>query len=206
MVDNLDNEIWKTIECFGDGLFEVSNKGRVKKLAYSFINPYGRRCSYKETLVKCHFREIKGRGYGYVTLCYRRKTKHYSIHSLVAKAFIENPDNKPEVNHIDGNKHNNYVENLEWVTRAENMYHAKYAGLIKPCIGETHWKSIKVCAYDFRTGTKLATFESALIAGKFCNVNSDRHILECCRGEKTYAYGYIWKFCEKESVTTNENC
>jgi hypothetical protein len=68
----------------------------------------------------------------YLSVCLTRdgKVKCFSIHRLVASAFIENPDNKPQVNHIDGNKRNNNAYNLEWVTGSENMKHAHSTGLI----------------------------------------------------------------------------
>ena len=64
------------------------------------------------------------------------------VHRFVAEAFILNPDNKPEVNHIDGNHSNNHVSNLEWVTHQENMQHAKETGLWKPHIGVNHGRCV----------------------------------------------------------------
>lgn len=61
------------------------------------------------------------KGYEYIKLCYNNKTVHQAIHRLVAEAFIPNPDNKPEIDHIDTNTQNNRVENLRWCTRKENM-------------------------------------------------------------------------------------
>lgn len=71
-------------------------------------------------------------GYLKVNLYKDGKGSSKRIHRLVAEAFIPNPDNKPDVNHKDGNKHNNNVENLEWVTKSENMIHAYETGLNKP--------------------------------------------------------------------------
>lgn len=90
---------------------------------------------------KVHIHELKvfetNKGYQYVkTSTSKGKSRAEFIHRLVAKAFIPNPDNKPEVNHIDGNKHNNCVENLEWVTSKENKDHARNHHLIRPAKGE----------------------------------------------------------------------
>lgn len=63
------------------------------------------------------------RPYFYVALCKNNKIKQTMVHRLVASAFVSNPDNKPDVNHIDGNKHNNVYTNLEWCTNLENMQH-----------------------------------------------------------------------------------
>ena len=205
-IDNLPGEKWKTVDSFGDGVFEVSNKGRLKRLATSFIRTDGRVCNRPESIVKCHFREVRGRGYGYVTMCAHGQMHSATIHSLVAKAFIPNPKNKPEVNHIDGNKHNNCVENLEWVTRAENMYHARVHGLLRPNVGAGHSRSKPVSAYDFKTHQKLATFESARIAARFCGSECQTtHILDVCNGKQAYAFGYFWAYSEEEVVTTTES-
>lgn len=100
-------EVWKDIEGY-KGLYQVSSWGRVR----SFYRG-GR-------VLKCR----KNRdGYLLVTLCENGNVKDYSIHRLVTQAFIPNPQNKSEVNHIDENKENNRVENLEWCTRKENVNH-----------------------------------------------------------------------------------
>ena len=127
------------------------------------------------------------------------------VHRLVAEAFLPNPCKKKEVNHIDGNKHNNCVENLEWVTRAENMYHARVSGLLRPNYGANHFKSKPVIAYDFKTHQKLAQFESAHIASRFCGSENPNHILDVCNGKRAYAFGYFWTYSEEEAVTTTES-
>jgi hypothetical protein len=109
-------EIWKDIKGFGDK-YQISNYGRVKsfKLGYGKI-----------------MKEVPNR-YGYVTikLVYFEQKKRFSIHRLVATYFLENPLNKKFVNHIDGNKSNNNLSNLEWCTNSENMIHADKIGLRK---------------------------------------------------------------------------
>ncbi len=108
-------EIWKEIK---GG--KVSHKGRVfgkRKILTPVIN----------------------NGYAYVMLKHNGKYKHYAIHRLVTEAFIPNPDNKPEVNHIDGDKSNNVVYNLEWCTGKENKIHAYNTGL--SVRGERHTSS-----------------------------------------------------------------
>ena len=198
---DLDGEKWKTVDIFGNGTFLVSNKGRLKRKETKFIKSDGRLSHRKESIVKCHYYNVRGRDYGYVTMCYGGETCHSSIHALVAKAFIPNPKNKPEVNHIDGNKRNNTVENLEWVTRAENMHHARDTKLWIPNRGEKHFRSRKVVAYDIDSGAKLAVFESINIAAKFCGERASAgHILEVCNNKREYAYGCKWKFyCEEEN-------
>ena len=102
-----ENPIWKDIKGY-EGLYQVSDDGRVKRVSTDRIANI----------------TVDGRGYSKKAITLNGETKQYSVHRLVAEAFIENPLNKSEVNHIDGNKLNNCVENLEWVTRSENMKHA----------------------------------------------------------------------------------
>lgn len=205
-IKDLEGEIWRPVVGFGSDVFMISNKGRLKRLETRTIKSDGRICHHPESLVKCHYSTVKGRNYGHVTMCAHGETHCATIHSLVAKAFIPNPENKPEVNHIDGDKSNNCVENLEWCTRAENMYHAKTHGLMRPVVGSLNRRSKKVVAYDIKTGAKLATFESPHIAAVFCGNPRGAHLItEAIRGDREYAFGYKWKYCENETVTTNES-
>lgn len=113
-------ESWKIIENYTD--YQISNYGNVKSLKFN-----------KERILKPQ----NYKGYLNVYLLLNKNLKWYSVHRLVANAFITNPDNKPQVNHIDGDKLNNYVNNLEWVTCSENHKHAFKIGL-KSINGEKH--------------------------------------------------------------------
>ena len=119
---------------------------------------------------------------GYERFNTSRPTKSFLVHRLVAEHFIENKENKPEVNHIDGNKLNNSVDNLEWVTRSENILHGFYNKLIsknKNNLGEKHWRSIPIIAKN-KNGDILYTFENANDAKRkfgFCS-NSIRDAIK----------------------------
>lgn len=118
-------EVWKPIEGY-EGLYEVSNLGRIKSLRRDVAIPNPRLGTvgyrtYPERIKPC----VENRhGYYQVTLSKEAKSRTLRVHRLVALAFIPNPDNKPYINHIDGNKKNNRVSNLEWCTASENNWHA----------------------------------------------------------------------------------
>ena len=120
----MTNEIWKDIEGY-EGLYQVSTYGNIKSLPKVRRNGTGTYIQ-KERLLKP---SNTSTGYKKVELCKDGKRKGFKVHRLVAIAFIPNPDNKPEVNHIDGNKINNNIDNLEWVTSSEKTIHAYETGL-----------------------------------------------------------------------------
>lgn len=126
---------------------------------------------------------------GYLRLGLRTNgiRKFHNIHRLVAQTFLPNPENKPFVNHIDGNKSNNRVENLEWCNQSENMEHAYRTGLKHP----SHPKSVIQCTLD---GEIVRVFpsreEAARAVGAWgCNINKAIRNKGVCAG-------YRWKEVE----------
>lgn len=117
------NEEWKDIKGY-EGLYQISNFGRVKSLARTIKY----RQYTKETDEKIMKLILNKRGYLYAHLCKNGKYKWYRVHRLVAEAFVDNPYHKEQVNHIDRNVLNNKSTNLEWCTNEENMKHAKETG------------------------------------------------------------------------------
>ena len=115
-------EIWKDIEGY-KGMYQVSDMGRIR----SFKKIGSKSGIQKKFRVLNPYTADNGRKT--VVLCKNKDKNYIRVHRLVAGAFIPNPENKPEVNHLDGNQSNNCVENLEWSTRSENMEHAYRTGL-----------------------------------------------------------------------------
>ena len=113
-LDNLDGEIWSDIVGY-EGHYQISTFGRVKSL--------------KKGREKILMPFIDKDGYFSIALSKESTVRKFKIHRLVAQAFIPNLDDKPHINHIDGNKMNNHVSNLEWCTNRENNYHAIKMGL-----------------------------------------------------------------------------
>jgi hypothetical protein len=114
-------EIYKDIDSYV-GLYKISNLGNVKSFKFG-----------KEKILKNHLGVL---GYYKISLCKNSKSKSFNIHSLAAKTFIYNPENKPQVNHINGIKQDNKVYNLEWSTAKENIQHAHNIGLINTIKGQ----------------------------------------------------------------------
>lgn len=132
----------------------VSNLGRVKSVTREHIGTNGKLIVIYGIIRKCN---LDFRGYPKVSL--KKPTekikKTFSVHRLVAIAFIPNPDNKPEVNHINGIRNDNRVENLEWATHLENMQHAKRTGLFINCATR------RQPLIDTKTGIVYKTIKSA---------------------------------------------
>lgn len=176
-------EIWKDIPNF-ENLYQISNYGRLKSFRK---NKNGR--ILKNT-------NKKG-GYFSIILYNKNCNLHTRIHRLVAQAFVPNPNNLPQVNHIDGNKQNNYYKNLEWCTSKQNFEHSKKTGLWK----YNHpYKCKKICQYDLQ-GNFICEYENAKDAHRKTGVCS-RNILRVANKEpfnnkgsvRKQAGGYIWRF------------
>lgn len=137
-VRNLPNEVWKDIEDF-EG-YQISNLGRVKSLSYHRTK--------RERILQQYISKV---GYCVVHLCKNGKKRTLLVHRLVAMAFIANPNDKPEVNHIDECKTNNHVDNLEWMTHKENMnYGTRNERASKSLKGRKHNGRIRTASNQIR--------------------------------------------------------
>lgn len=174
----MENEIWKDIEGY-EGLYQVSNFGRVKSLNYNHTG--------KEKLLK-----QKNDIYGY-TMCSlwkNRKRIYKKTHRLVAQAFLPNPNNFPQVNHKNEIKTDNRVENLEWCSA---KYNTNF-GTHNQRVAKT--KSLAVSQFSI-DGVLIKEWQSAMeIQRKLGFAQS--HIWRCCKHRVQTAYGYIWRYKEKE--------
>jgi hypothetical protein len=121
--------------------------------------------------------------------------KTYALHRLIALAFIENPQNKEQVNHIDGNKINKRVDNLEWVTNSENQLHKFQIGL-----GNNFTRKIKQYYLNWNF---IKEFESITLASKELNISSFTIQSVLMNITKTAA-GFIWKYSEYENIDFSE--
>jgi len=168
-VKDLDGEIWKEIK---DSKSYVSNLGRVKMKIGSNPN-YG-------TLIKNGYRNTK--------VIINNKYKSFLIHRLVCLAFIENPKNKPIVNHKDENRSNNKLENLEWATHSENVNHSLCVNRIR----RNHRSKIIQCI-DKETGVIINEYPSINQAGKNSEITGQT-IYDRCIGKYNQKGSCIWKF------------
>lgn len=174
-----NQEIWKDIEGY-EGLYQVSNFGRVKSL-----NKYHHK---REQILKPN---LKSDGYYETSLSKNSKPKWVRTHRLVAQAFIPNPENKPQINHKDGNKLNNCIENLEWVTNKENIDHAIAMGLEK-LNGHENPNAKPVDQYDL-DGNFIRHWKCIKYASEELKIHQSKISMVCNNHSKT-AGGYIWKF------------
>lgn len=178
-------EIWIDIDDY-KGLYQVSNFGNVRRLM--FIN---NKCIKN----KIKSLKINNTGkYSYVFLSKNGLVRAYSVHRLVAKAFIPNPNNLPQINHKDENKHNNCVDNLEWCT---NLYNMNY-GNVKSKISEANKnkpniKSRKPVIQFDRNMNYINKFNSIAEASKQTLTNK-KSIILCCNEKRKTANNYIWRY------------
>ena len=157
--DKYHGEFWSTIKDYPN--YEVSSLGRVMNIKTGRI--------IKPAPLK--------NGYFIINLCNDKGIKSVFVHRLVAEAFILNPENLETVDHINGDKSNNSVNNLQWMTQADNVRKA----LNKPV------------SQHYKNGDYIATYASITEASRQTGI---KHcgIVQCCRGNYSHAGGFIWRY------------
>lgn len=193
----IKSEIWKDIPNY-EGLYQASNMGRIKRLyrIWSSKRRPGQLNHRKEGIVT---QTTNPWGYVYVELSnINKKRKKYFVHVLVAITFIENPENKPCVNHKKGNKSDNRVSQLEWVTRSENTLHGYRIGLLKvnkTALGRTGAlspHSIPINQYT-KEGIFIKTWSSTAEAARDLKL-SQGNINSAIKGTYKSTGGFTWKY------------
>lgn len=168
---------WKRLIYHGEDLgdyYLISDTGEIKNSKTNLIRK----------------KNINHEGYYFVSVSLgsRENKPCIKIHRAVAETFIPNPQGLPVINHKDGDKLNNSIENLEWCTYSENLQHAYAMGLIHITTCK------KICQIDINTGKIINYFNSIAEARKFLNKGNSGSIGDCLRGRIKSAYGYKWKY------------
>lgn len=166
------------------GFIEVSNEGRVR----SFLNGSPR-------ILKT---QVDGKGYHRIRVTIKRVKMSFKVHREVAKAFIDNPNHLPQVNHKDGDKNNNRASNLEWVTNKDNAQHAIKNGLwdsvLEGSKRENESRKKPVIAYRI-DGESLCTRYYDSISEAERDIGS-RHICDVLKGKRSHVKGWAFQYAK----------
>lgn len=170
------DEIWKDIEGY-EGLYKISNLGKVKSLNYHMTG--------KERILKPG---KDNHGYLFVILYKEGKHKTCTVHRLVAEAFIPNPDKLPCVNHKDENPLNNNLNNLEWCTHKYNINYG--TAIERAIVALTNRKDMSKPVKCLETGK---IYPSTIEAQRETGIRNG-NISHCCLGNRKTAGGYHWRY------------
>lgn len=187
-------EVWKDIKGY-EGLYQVSNLGRVKSVTHDVVDSIGRH-SVKEGRI-LSLRNSTKTGYPTINLTKNGKFKSFNIHRLVAEAFIPNPNNLPCVNHKDESRDNNCVSNLEWCTYKYNNTYGTASKRRKISLTnyyEAHEEVLKPVVQYSVDGSLICEYKSIREAEKTLGLDVSSGISACCAGKLHTAYGYVWRY------------
>ena len=176
------DEIWKDIEGY-EGLYQVSNLGRIKSLVKNG-------CKQEKITTGA----LRKDGYMMIYLSKNGKKKYHSVHRIVAKVFIPNPNNLPYVNHKNENKADNRAINLEWCDAKYNVNYGTCIARRAKAQTNRHG-AISVIQYSL-VGSVIAEYPSMMEASRKSNVPV-RAICACCKNHQKSAFGYVWKYKDK---------
>ena len=189
-LEDMEGEVWKDAVGY-EGLYQVSNLGRVKTVAREQIYRNGQRHHVTEKIKK-PFLDKRGKN-GYLSISVNGK--RCWVHRWVCIAFVENPDKLNEVNHKDGDSTNNNVDNLEWCTHAENMEHARVNKL---------FRMRPIFQYD-KTGIFIRSWESLIDASKSLGILSS-DLVRSCKNKRAVCHGFYFRYkkCDKITIPQKE--
>lgn len=196
-IAKMQKEIWKDVKGY-EGLYQISNLGKIKRLSRLSYQRFGKLLLNEKVMSNV----IDNNGYVVVSLTNNKKQRKFLVHRLIAIHFIKNNNNLPCINHIDGNKQNNDISNLEWCSYSQNNKHALDNNLRKP---PAPWKG--KFGTENKTSKKVGQYN---LNGDLINIYPCVHevyrklrfpvtnIAAACRGKQKTAYGFKWKYINQE--------
>ena len=197
-------EIWRDIKGY-EGLYQVSNLGRVRSVTHDIVDSLGRRSTKEGKILS--LRKSSQTGYPTINLLKDGDTTSCNIHRLVAEAFIPNPNNLPCVNHKDESRDNNCVDNLEWCSYQYNNTYGTAQKRRTESLArfyDTHDEVLKPVVQYSTKGELIREYRSIREAERTLGLEVSSGISACCAHKLNTAYGYVWRF-KDEPFSIKEN-
>ena len=197
-------EIWRDIKGY-EGLYQVSNLGRVRSVTHDIVDSLGRRSTKDGKILS--LRKSSQTGYPTINLLKDGDTTSCNVHRLVAEAFIPNPNNLPCVNHKDESRDNNCVDNLEWCSYQYNNTYGTAQKRRTESLArfyDTHDEVLKPVVQYSTKGELIREYRSIREAERTLGLEVSSGISACCAHKLNTAYGYVWRF-KDEPFSIKEN-